>query len=808
MAKQTVDFEKAERFFPSPEQGLSSAQVSQRKSDGFTNKVERKVGKSYAAIFVGNIFTFFNMLGLFIMVLMFALGSYDNLFFSVVILANTFIGIIQEIKAKKSIEKLSILSAPVAVVIRDGEEKSIAVSEVVLDDIVKFETGKQIIADSQVVKGEVEVNEALLTGESVAIKKKEGDMLLSGSFVVSGSCLARAQNVGEQNYVEKLSARAKKYQKPKSELMRSINAIIKVLAIIIFPLGIGTFFVSYNNVHDVTEGLLKAAGSMIGMIPSGMVLLTSVALAVSVIKLARNKALVQDLYCIEMLARVNVLCLDKTGTITDGTMTVENVEMLGDVKDFECLMANYLGANEEKNQSSLAMAEKFGEKKDFEVKERIAFSSARKFSAVSFKGKGTVAVGAPGFVLKPCEKTAEKIEQYSRQGKRVLLVGVSDGYIENDVMPSLTEAALIVIEDKVRDDAVSIIDWFKKNDVAVKVISGDNPLTVSVIAKKVGIENAEKYISLEGLSDAEVIDAANKYTVFGRVNPDQKALLIKTIKSDGNTVAMTGDGVNDILAMKEADCAVAIAAGSEAARSVAHLVLMDSKFSSMPKVVREGRQVVNNIQNSSSLFLMKTTMTVFTTLLMIILGQAYPFEPKNLYIIEFLVIGIPSFVLALRTNHDLIKGRFIIFAFDVGVYSLSLFVGKRHSGKRYGQRAFCYSCGNGYDPFGRGGSRGDVFPLHQSDFPCGVFLNGSFGFVLPYTPDSRFYGLRSNGGKLVHSRYLRGSVRNYYRCGKNCSFQNKRVEKIRMIFSKLIYIKYLQGYNNNNRLRLFTAVAV
>ena len=659
MAKQTVDFEKAERFFPSPEQGLSSAQVSQRKSDGFTNKVERKVGKSYAAIFLGNIFTFFNMLGLFIMVLMFALGSYDNLFFSVVILANTFIGIIQEIKAKKSIEKLSILSAPVAVVIRDGEEKSIAVSEVVLDDIVKFETGKQIIADSQVVKGEVEVNEALLTGESVAIKKKEGDMLLSGSFVVSGSCIARAQNVGEQNYVEKLSARAKKYQKPKSELMRSINAIIKVLAIIIFPLGIGTFFVSYNNVHDVTEGLLKAAGSMIGMIPSGMVLLTSVALAVSVIKLARNKALVQDLYCIEMLARVNVLCLDKTGTITDGTMTVENVEMLGDVKDFERLMANYLGANEEKNQSSLAMAEKFGEKKDFEVKERIAFSSARKFSAVSFKGKGTVAVGAPGFVLKPCEKTAEKIEQYSRQGKRVLLVGVSDGYIENDVMPSLTEAALIVIEDKVRDDAVSIIDWFKKNDVAVKVISGDNPLTVSVIAKKVGIENAEKYISLEGLSDAEVIDAANKYTVFGRVNPDQKALLIKTIKSDGNTVAMTGDGVNDILAMKEADCAVAIAAGSEAARSVAHLVLMDSKFSSMPKVVREGRQVVNNIQNSSSLFLMKTTMTVFTTLLMIILGQAYPFEPKNLYIIEFLVIGIPSFVLALRTNHDLIKGRFI-----------------------------------------------------------------------------------------------------------------------------------------------------
>ena len=659
MKKRSIAAADAVRYETLPSVGLAAEQVAERRSDGLINKVERTVGKSYAAIFLGNIFTFFNMLGLFIMVLMFALGSFDNLFFSVVILANTFIGIIQEIKAKKSIEKLSIMSAPTANVVRGGVESEIAVSDLVLDDIVRLEAGKQIAADSVVLEGEIEVNEALLTGESVPVKKRTGDALLSGSFVVSGSCRARVDHIGSDNYVEKLSAKAKKYQKPNSQLMRSINAIIKVLAIIIFPLGIGTYFVSYADLGNVAEALTKAAGSMIGMIPSGMVLLTSVALAVSVIKLARNNALVQDLYCIEMLARVNVLCLDKTGTITDGTMSVEEVEMLADVKNFGVLMANCLAATGDANQSALAMAQRFGKESTFSVKAVIPFSSARKYSAASFDGVGTIAVGAPGFVCKPTDATAVKIEKYAARGKRVMLAAVSDGYITDDKLPEMKEAAIIVVEDTVREDAVEIINWFKQNDVAVRVISGDNPLTVSVIAGKVGIENAEKYVSLEGMSDAEVIAAAGEYTVFGRVNPDQKALLIKTIKANGNTVAMTGDGVNDILAMKEADCAVAIAAGSEAARSVAHLVLMDSKFSSMPKVVREGRQVVNNIQNSSSLFLMKTTMTVFTTILMLILGQMYPFEPKNLYIIEFVVIGVPSFVLALRPNSARITGRFI-----------------------------------------------------------------------------------------------------------------------------------------------------
>lgn len=660
MKKQKSEIEEIERFAVSAAEGLSESQVAARKAQGLTNKVERTVGKSYAAIFLGNIFTFFNMLGIAIMVLMLALKSFPNMFFAVVILANTFIGIIQEIKAKKSIEKLSIMSAPTANTVRCGAECEVAVSDLVLDDVIKLSAGKQIAADCQVLDGEIEVNEALLTGESIAIKKKKGDSLLSGSFVVSGNCFASVEHVGKENYVEKLSAKAKKYQKPNSQLMRSINSIIKVLAIIIFPLGIGTFCTAYfRQGMAVDSSLIYMSGSMIGMIPSGMVLLTSVALAVSVIKLARNNALVQDLYCIEMLARVNVLCLDKTGTITDGTMTVEEVKMLDDCKDFSLLMANFLNATADANQSAVAMANKFGRQDTLKATAVVAFSSARKYSAASFENAGTVAVGAPGFVMQPSAGTAKTIESFAKQGKRVLLVGTSNQQIQDDKLPQLKETALIVIEDTVREDAVEIIDWFKNNNVAVKVISGDNPLTVSVIAGKVGIENAEKFISLEGLSDAEVIEAAAEYTVFGRVNPDQKALLIKTIRANGNTVAMTGDGVNDILAMKEADCAVAIAAGSEAARSVAHLVLMDSKFSSMPKVVKEGRQVVNNIQNSSSLFLMKTTMTIFTTILMIILGQNYPFEPKNLYIIEFMVIGIPSFVLALRTNTDLIKGKFI-----------------------------------------------------------------------------------------------------------------------------------------------------
>ena len=657
--KNKQDIEIA-RYTPDLKTGLTEEQVGQRYAAGITNAAKNKTGKTVLSIILGNVLTFFNLLGLGIMLLMFVLGSYENLAFAAIILANTVIGIVQELRAKYMIEKLSLVTAPTATLIRDGKTVSLPIEQVTLDDVITFKNGDQICADCIVATGEVEVNESLLTGEADAIKKRAGDRLFSGSFVVSGNCVARVDKVGDDNYSAQLAAKAKKYVKPKSELMNAINGIIKVLAIIIFPLGLGVFLTAHfgDAGLGVKDALLKTAGSMIGMIPSGMVLLTSVALTVSVIRLAQNKALVQDLYCIEMLARVDTLCLDKTGTITDGTMTVEKVVALSDAFD-EKYIAMFNGATEETNLTAQALKRRFGEDKSQKPQAVIAFSSARKYSAAAFDF-GTLALGAPDFVAKTDDDTKKIVEEYAKQGMRVLMLCKSDGGINDDkVAGKLIPVALVVLSDTVRPDAIDTISWFKKNNVDIKVISGDNAQSVSVIAAKAGVNDADNYVSLEGFTDEQVKDAAAKYTVFGRVTPEQKALLIKTFKQNKRTVAMTGDGVNDILAMKEADCAVAMAQGSQASKSVAHLVLMDSKFSSMPKVVGEGRRVVNNIQNSSSLFLMKTTMTIFTTLLTIIIGASYPFEPKNLYLIEVLVIGLPSFFLALRPNKDLIKGRFI-----------------------------------------------------------------------------------------------------------------------------------------------------
>lgn len=645
----------------STNEGLTQSEVNERLAAGLGNETKRTGAKSYLSIFVGNIFTFFNLLGLAIMILMAALGSYSNLLFGVIILANTTIGIVQEIRAKRTIDKLSLLNAPQVKVVRDCREQTIDANLVVRDDIVKIEAGNQICADCILLEGQLETDESLLTGESEPVRKSIGDTLLSGSFVVSGSCVARVEKAGAMSYIQTLAAKAKKYQKPKSELMRSINAIIKVLAIIIFPLGIATFFTTvhqFGGYEHWKQALIQTSGSMIGMIPSGMVLLTSVALTVSVIRLAAKKAMVKDLYCIEMLARVNVLCLDKTGTITDGTMTVETV--IGEKTELlNKLMPEFISAFGDKNQTALALENYFGAGGKLVVSDKIPFSSARKYSAVSFENGGTLVVGAPEFVHAD-GNLGEQVGQFTKQGKRVLLVAFSQKSLSGEQLPDeLCQLGLIVLKDTVRPDAIETIKWFTDNDVTLKVISGDNPQTVSVIAKEAGVKDAENFVSLDGLTDDEVIEASSRYTVFGRVNPEQKALLIKQFKLQGHTVAMTGDGVNDILAMKEADCAVAMGSGSQASKSVAHLVLFDSKFSSMPSVVAEGRRVVNNIQNSSSLFLMKTTMTIFTTLLMICLGQEYPFEPRNLYLIEFLVIGLPSFFLALKPNKDLITGRFI-----------------------------------------------------------------------------------------------------------------------------------------------------
>lgn len=653
------------RFDPIVSKGLTDEQVNERVLEGNTNYVENRNTKTYKSIFFGNIFTFFNLLCFVVAGALIAVKAWSNLVFMLVILANMVIGIVQEIKAKKTIEKISLVTAPTAVVVRNGTQIDVPVSDIVLDDVILFTLGKQICADCIVMEGEVEVNESLLTGESNPIKKRKGDVLLSGSFVVSGKCFAKADKIGSSSYTAQLAEKAKEYKKAKSELLNSLNLIIKIIGIIIIPLAILTFYNNFNQVDaTINSTIKKTAGSVIGMIPAGMFLLTSLALAVGVIKLAKKRTLVQDLYSIEMLARTDVLCLDKTGTITDGTMKVNSVIQLNSSLDntINEIVGSMLTALDDNNQTSRALATYFGYSKELSAKEILPFSSKRKLSAVTFKNNQTFAFGAPEFILKTKNVEIEKlVKQYASKGFRVLLLAKCEGGIVKDNISSkVTPVALIVIEDRIREHAAETIEWFKQNGVEIKIISGDNPLTVSEVSKRVGVENAGNYISLEGLSEQQVIDAAEKYSVFGRVSPEQKFILVKALKSKGHKVAMTGDGVNDILALKEADCSIAMASGSEATRNVSHLVLLDSNFNSMPNVVAEGRRVVNNIQKSSSLYLMKTLFTIMITILCLIFSIKYPFSTNQILLLEWCVIGFPSFCLALQPNTEKIKGRFLV----------------------------------------------------------------------------------------------------------------------------------------------------
>ena len=667
--KEPVVVQKIKRVKTDYQTGLTAEQVEERKEKGHTNATPNTNSKTVGSIICENVFTFFNILCFIVFIALVVVNimykqKWSNVLFMLIILVNIVIGIVQEIRAKKTIEKLSLLTAPVVKVVRDRVEENIATEEVVIDDIVVLSTGKQIVADCIVVEGNIEVNESVLTGESLPIKKKVGDTLLAGSFVVAGHCHARVEKVGVNNYIQQLSASAKKYKKPKSELFNSLKLIIKVIGILIVPI---TILMVLNSLaqpgSDVVSVITTTAGSTIGMIPAGMFLLCSVSLTVSVIKLAHKKALVQDLYCVEMLARVNVLCLDKTGTITDGTMKVYNCVQLANTEHtVKRIMGSMLSALGDNNQTSQALINYFGYNKELTPVITIPFSSSRKLSAVSFDGAGTYIMGAPEFVLPNLkdDKLSNMIEQYAKDGYRTLVLAHSQKSISKDTLPENREAvALIVLEDHIRENAQKTIAWFKNNGVKVKIISGDNPLTVSEIAKRVGVEGTDAFISLDGLNEKQVIAAANKYTVFGRVTPEQKALLIKTIKADGNTVAMTGDGVNDILALKEADCSIAMASGNEAVRSVSHMVLMNSDFSSMPDTVVEGRKVINNVQKSSSLFFMKTLFSILFSIVVIILSQPYPFTTSNTLLFEWFIIGIPSFILAFLPNEKPIEGRFI-----------------------------------------------------------------------------------------------------------------------------------------------------
>ena len=671
------------RFNATEKEGLSSAQVEERVAQGLVNKSVKKYSKSYKSIFIGNLCTFFNLLCLLVAVaLLLARAPITQYLFVLIFLANISFSIFLEIRAKKKLDKLSILSSPVAKVVRDGEKKEIAVDEIVVDDILILSAGQQVPADCTALDGNAELNESLLTGESVPIKKENGAPLYAGSFVASGQIAARVDKIGDHTYISQLTARAKKYKRPNSEIMNSISLFIKIIGIIIVPVAILMFNVNYKQSGGssfaelggfwsalfggnavLSETIQKTASVVIGMIPSGLLLLTTVALSTGMIRLAKYNTLVQDMYSLEMLARVNVLCLDKTGTITDGRMKVSDCILLNPVSEYSVddILGSFLASLNDNNQTSIALYERFGHSSALQPIATLPFSSARKLSAVTFEGVGTFVMGAPEFVLRPVPTRIDKIvKQYAQMGLRVLVVAHATGHIQSDKLPTgLKAMAIITLSDNIRPDAVETIKWFRENEVDVKVISGDNPVTVSEVARRAGIKNAAQFISLEGLSELEVENAANQYTVFGRVTPEQKAILIRSIKKAGNTVAMTGDGVNDILAMKEADCAVSVASGSEAARNVSNLVLQDNNFGSMPKIVNEGRRVINNVKNSSSLYIMKTLLILFLSLFCIGTGTKYFFTTSNMLMFEFFVSALPSTVLSLQPNTSRVKGKFI-----------------------------------------------------------------------------------------------------------------------------------------------------
>lgn len=662
------------RYYDTPiTEGLTDEIVEARKSLGLVNSTGEEKGKSIPAIIFSNIFTFFNMLYFVIAAILIVFESYKNLGFLPLIFANLAIGIFQEIRAKITVEKMTLLSAPTATVIRNGVKLEIPVNEIVLDDIIFFSSGKQICSDSIVVEGSIEVNESLLTGESDAIVKNKGSQLYSGSFVTSGLCVARVDKVGKDNYIERLSADAKKYSAPKSELLNTLRNIIKFISIIIIPIT-ALYLISAGVLNDFSrENLSKiipeTAYIILAMIPAGLFLLTSLALFAGVIRLAKNKTLVQELYCIEMLARVDVLCLDKTGTITDGTMRVCDCIEVKNYTDYTIreIVGSMMSALEDRNPTSDALVKYFDVNNVLTPVSTVPFSSKRKYSAVTFAGEGTFILGAPEFVLREgYEIVRTKVERFAKQGCRVLVLGHATNKIKDGELPKTVKAiALIVIQDHIRDDASDTIDFFKNNGVDVKIISGDNPETVSEIAKRVGVEGAERYISLFGLTDDEVRESIFEYTVFGRVTPNQKKIIVQELKAHKKTVAMTGDGVNDILALKEADCSIAMASGSEATRYVSHLVLMDSNFASMPKVVNEGRRVINNIQKSSALYLTKNLFAILLAIMYIIIGfktnggYRWPFEATHFYLIEWFILGFATTCLSLQPNNDIIKGKFL-----------------------------------------------------------------------------------------------------------------------------------------------------
>lgn len=640
-------------------EGLTTEEVNARIAEGKVNISDEKVGKSYGRIIRDNLFTFFNLIWLIVTVTLLLCRSYTNMTFLAIIIPNVGISIFQEMKAKRTVEKLSVTTEPKATVIRDGELVTIDARDIVLGDVMLVEMGRQVLSDAVIISGFAEANESMLTGESDAIKKNVGDKILAGSFFVSGSAYARVINVGKDNYIHKIEKAAKSFKAPSSNLFHDLNKLIKSIGVFLIPMSIALFLTSWLDSRVFLTAVIKTCGLIVGMIPSGVYLLVTLTLTLSVIKLAKRRTLVQDMYSIEMLASADMLCLDKTGTITDGTMHVTEVESLDGtpLSEIERIMSHIEGTEQSINNTSAALIDRFGKDVSVKIIKKIPFSSARKFSAVSIVGLGAFSIGAPHFV--PCDipvELDERIAAHAREGERVLILV---RHPDDDLESRGVALALIAISDTIRDGAEETIRGFQEQGVTLKVISGDHAETVSTIASRVGIKNADKFISCENLTDEELVEAAERYAVFGRVTPEQKVLLIKTLRINGHTVAMTGDGVNDTLALKESNCAIAMADGSEMARKVSHIVLLDSDFSALPEVVKEGRRCINNVRQSSVLYLMKTIMVILLSIISVVTVSEYPLMPKNLLLLEFFIIGCASFLLALEPNNKRIEGNYL-----------------------------------------------------------------------------------------------------------------------------------------------------
>lgn len=668
--EETVVRPKYPGYEPSLEEGLSSEQAKELLEMGFGNAEVESPTKTTGEILRENLLTYFNLIFVILALCLLLVGDWKNMTFLGVVIINAVIGIVQQLRSRHAIEQLTVLSGSRVSVVRDGTARQLPAQELVQGDIVELSAGNQIPADALVVQGFVRVNEALITGEADPIPKECKEELLSGSFIVSGRCLARLTRVGADSYAAKLTLAAKKNggSAKKSEMMQSLDRLIRFIGIALVPIGIALFYNQYKvQGIELPTAVASTVAALIGMIPEGLFLLTSMALAVSVIRLARKRTLIREMNAIESLARVDVLCVDKTGTITEPDMTLREWITLDEEEyprdRIKNIFSAYFQAVGDDNDTARAMKKSFPSKEapGWSVRQVIAFQSEVKWSAVSFREQGTYVFGAPEFVAGDSLAALEdKISPYTAQGCRVLLLarcdGVSEGHIEGTAVP----VALAVLENPVRKNAEQVFGYFAEQGVSIKVISGDNPETVSAVAAQAGIAGADRWVDARELKTAgDISQAVNQYTVFGRVIPEQKQKLIKALQKSGHTVAMTGDGVNDVLALKDADCGIAMASGADAAAQAAQLVLLDSDFAALPQVVQEGRRVINNIQRAASLYLVKNILSFFLAVIALFAAIAYPFVPIQLTLLSSLTIGFPSFVLALEPNHDLVRGHFM-----------------------------------------------------------------------------------------------------------------------------------------------------